>query len=207
MGNANNKPQQNPSSNQALEDEESSSEPFTCEICIEPVTLPNKKFINSNRCVHPFCTECMIKYIQVKLEDNLSAIKCPSLTCDHFLDPLSCHEKIGQQLFDKWCDVLCESALLGMDRVYCPNRDCSALVVNECGGNLSKCVCPNCKKLFCFRCKVGWHAGYRCEESGELRDHNDIAFGVLSERKQWMRCPTCRHCVELVKGCAIVRCR
>lgn len=212
MGNTNQKPQiQNPQ-NQQIEEElqssSSSSVTFTCEICIEPVSIITK-FNNNNKCVHPFCTDCIIKYIESKLDDNISNIKCPSLTCDHSIEPLSCRPKVAHQLFVKWCDVLCESAVLNFDRVYCPNRDCSALVVNECGGtgNLKRCVCPNCKKPFCFKCKVAWHAGYRCEESGEMRDVNDIAFGVLSERNQWMRCPVCRHCVELVKGCAIVRCR
>ncbi|XP_076944658.1 E3 ubiquitin-protein ligase RSL1-like [Bidens hawaiensis] len=182
--------------------------PSTCEICIEPITHPNTKFKNSNKCVHPFCTDCVIKYIQVKLQDNVCDIKCPAVGCEQWLEAVSCREKIGV-VFEKWCDVLCEKTVLGLDRVYCPNRECSVVVVNECGngGSLKKCVCPNCKKQFCFRCKVPWHAGYRCEESGEMRDQNDIAFGVLSERKQWMRCPTCQHCVELVKGCAIVRCR
>ncbi|KAI7746370.1 hypothetical protein M8C21_016023, partial [Ambrosia artemisiifolia] len=46
-----------------------------------------------------------------------------------------------------------------------------------------------------------------CDERGEIMDRNDVAFGVLSERKKWMRCPKCRHCVELVKGCNMVRCR
>ncbi|KAJ0591238.1 putative transcription factor C2H2 family [Helianthus annuus] len=203
MGNVNQKQKQKP---QQLEDQNSSST-FTCEICIEPVTHPNKKFNNSNKCTHPFCTDCIIKYIHVKLEDNVSDIKCPALTCDHSLDPLSCQPKLPHQLFNKWCDLLCDSALLEFDRAYCPNRDCSALVVNECGGSLKKCVCPNCKKPFCFRCKVPWHAGYRCDETGEIMDRNDVAFGVLLERKKWMRCPKCRHCVELVKGCFIVRCR
>ncbi|KAJ0798201.1 putative IBR domain, E3 ubiquitin ligase RBR family, TRIAD supradomain-containing protein [Helianthus annuus] len=112
--------------------------------------------------------DCMIKYIHVKLQDNVSDIKCPSLTCE-----------------------------------------CSALMINECGGggSLKRCVCPSCKKPFCFRCKVPWHVGYACEDSRETMDQNDVAFGVLSERKKWMRCPKCRHCVELVKGCEIVRCR
>ncbi|XP_071700007.1 E3 ubiquitin-protein ligase RSL1-like [Rutidosis leptorrhynchoides] len=173
------------------------------------MTLPNKKFRNSNKCVHPFCTDCMIKYIQVKLEDNVYDIKCPSLTFDHSLEPISCRPKIAHQLFDKWCDVLCESFVLGFDRVYCPNRDCSALVVNECGNarTLKQCVCLNCKQPFCFKCNAPWHVGYRSEESAEMRDANDIAFGVLSERNQWMRCPVCRHCVERVTGCGIIRCR
>ncbi|XP_076941462.1 E3 ubiquitin-protein ligase RSL1-like [Bidens hawaiensis] len=203
MGNVNKKPQQE------LELQDSSSSTFTCEICIEPVTLPNTKFNNSNRCVHPFCTDCMIKYIQVKLEDNVSDIKCPALTCNQSLEPLSCRPKVTRQLFDKWCDVLCDSAVLELDQVYCPNRECSALVINECGGGskLKRCVCPNCKKPFCFRCKVPWHTGYRCEEVGEIRDQNDVAFGVLLEMNKWMRCPRCRHCVERLEGCSLVQCR
>ncbi|PWA84716.1 IBR domain, Zinc finger, RING/FYVE/PHD-type, E3 ubiquitin ligase RBR family [Artemisia annua] len=206
MGNTIPKPQQNPPIE--LDDHDPN---FTCEICIEPVTLPNKRFENSNLCSHPFCTDCMIKYIQVKLDDNVADIKCPSLSCENSLDPLSCRNKVAREVFTKWCDVLLEKTLLGFDRVYCPNRECSVLVVNECGGGgsggLKRCVCPNCKKAFCFRCKVAWHSGFRCEESGEMRDGNDVAFGVLSEREKWMRCPVCRHCVELVRGCAIVRCR
>ncbi|XP_076940898.1 E3 ubiquitin-protein ligase RSL1-like [Bidens hawaiensis] len=203
MGNVNKKPQQE------LELQDSSSTTFTCEICIEPVTLPNTKFNNNNLCTHPFCTNCIIKYIQVKLQDNVSDIKCPALDCHHSLDPVSCRPKVTHQLFDKWCDVLCDSVVLGLDRVYCPNSDCSALIINECGGGskLKRCACPNCKKPFCFRCKIPWHVGYRCKETGEIRDQNDVAFGVLSEKKKWKRCPNCRHCVELVLGCNSVKCR
>ncbi|KAK9205834.1 hypothetical protein WN943_016104 [Citrus x changshan-huyou] len=56
------------------------------------------------------------------------------------------------------------------------------LVVNECErkGTLKKARCPNCKRWFCFRCKSNWHAGYTCEEIGDLiGDRNDILFGRL----------------------------
>ncbi|KAK1423904.1 hypothetical protein QVD17_19214 [Tagetes erecta] len=210
MGNVNQTPQQySQTAQERPDDQESllSSSSFTCEICIEEVLPPHKKFNNDNKCIHPFCTECMIKYIQVKLEENISDIKCPALTCDHSLDPLSCRPRIGNQVFDKWCDVLCDSTVLGFVRVYCPYLECSSLVINECGGDLRRCVCPNCKKLFCFRCKIPWHAGYRCDERGEIMDQNDVAFGVLLETKQWMRCPVCRQCIERVEGCNRVLCR
>ncbi|XP_024967277.1 probable E3 ubiquitin-protein ligase RNF217 [Cynara cardunculus var. scolymus] len=202
MGNLNQTPLLNSQNPNQDEDEEDA---FTCEICSEPA---NTKFKNDHKCIHPFCTDCMIKYIQMKLDDNLSDIKCPAMACNHSLEPLSCRPKIARQLFDKWCDVLCESAVLKLDRVYCPNQDCSELIVNECGErDLKRCLCPNCMKPFCFWCKVPWHAGYMCEESGETRDENDVAFGVLAERKGWIRCPTCQHFVELADGCTIVRCR
>ncbi|PWA82145.1 hypothetical protein CTI12_AA155330 [Artemisia annua] len=181
---------------------------FTCEICLETQTLPSKKFKNSDRCVHSFCTDCMITYIQVKIEDNVSNIKCPHKSCKYSLEPLSCRPKIEQKLFNKWCDTLCESSVSGVDGVYCPNKECLELILNECGDrNAKRCVCPACKKPFCLTCKVSWHAGYTCEESGETRDQNDVTFGVVCESKGWKRCPNCMHCIELLYGCNMVQCR
>lgn len=181
---------------------------FTCEICIEPMLSPNKKFTNNGLCLHPFCIGCITKYIQVKIEhDQAAEIKCPGLNCDKLLDPLACRTLLPPQLFEKWCDVMCKRALVGLERCYCPNRECSEVVVNECGGKVKKSKCPNCKRMFCFGCGIKWHAGYSCEENGEMRDVNDVAFGELAERMNWTRCPRCKHFVELVEGCNIVKCR
>ncbi|KAH7835503.1 hypothetical protein Vadar_026766 [Vaccinium darrowii] len=181
---------------------------FICEICIEPVISPKKKFTNNGLCAHPFCIDCINKYIRVKIEhDHVAEIKCPRLNCNKLLDPLTCRAHMPPELFEKWCDMMCERALLGLERRYCPNRECSEVVVNERGGNVKKSKCPNCNRMFCFRCGIKWHAGFRCEESGEMRDMNDVAFGVLAETKNWTRCPLCKHFVELVDGCTNVKCR
>ncbi|XP_058190743.1 E3 ubiquitin-protein ligase RSL1-like [Rhododendron vialii] len=183
----------------------STKRPFTCEICIEPMLSNKKKFQNNNLCVHPFCNECIAKYVQFKIEDDrVAGIKCPGSNCDKLLDPLCCRALIPPKAFDRWCDLLCDRALLGLDRCYCPNRDCSAEVVNECGGIVKKSKCPNCKEWFCFKCRVTWHAGYLCEE---LRDWSDVAFADFVARKKWMRCPKCRHCVERFYGCSFIKCR
>ncbi|PWA75066.1 IBR domain, Zinc finger, RING/FYVE/PHD-type, E3 ubiquitin ligase RBR family [Artemisia annua] len=121
--------------------------------------------------------DCMIKYIQLKLQDNVSDIKCPATTCGHFLDPLSCRPILTTQLFNIWCDALCESTVLGVDRVYCPQIECLGLVLNE------------------------------CSESEEMTsDENDIAFGVVCETKDWKRCPNCRFFIERNGGCNVVTC-
>lgn len=185
-------------------EEESST--FTCEICIEP-TLSVKKFKNNDECFHSFCVDCFAKYIEVKVEDNVASIKCPALDCNHLLDPLICQTIISVELFNKWCDLLCDSSLLVLDRCYCPYQNCSALVINECGGTVKKSTCPNCKKLFCYTCQVPWHAGYWCTESQQRRDANDVNFGVLLEKFQWNRCPMCGQAVELIDGCQNVKCR
>nr|XP_043626139.1 E3 ubiquitin-protein ligase RNF144A-like [Erigeron canadensis] len=193
-----------------LDDEDSLL--VTCDICFEPVMFPNKQFQNSNRCIHRFCTDCVIRYIQTKLEDNVSDIKCPCTTCAHSLDPLSCRPIVSNRLFTRWCDALCESTALGFEGVYCPNNECSELIMNEFGdGNVKRCVCPACTKPFCFQCKVPWHDGYTCEET---RDGNNVDFAVVCEKNgwNWKRCPKCGHCIEIDLycyrvGCWILKCR
>ncbi|KAK9205832.1 hypothetical protein WN943_016102 [Citrus x changshan-huyou] len=175
---------------------------FTCDICIEPMSV-NNKFKNNNLCTHPFCQDCTAKYIEVKVRDNNTAkVECPGLHCEQFLDPFACKPTIPSSLFIKWCDHLCEDYVLGFERSYCPNRNCMAVMVNECEeiGRVKKAQCPKCKQWFCFQCKLPWHAGYRCEESGNLRDRNDIAFGKLLEKMNWTRCPGCGNFLGVLGG-------
>ncbi|KAH9783386.1 RING-type domain-containing protein [Citrus sinensis] len=209
MGNTLQKPNESLEKKEGEEEEEGNGSSFTCEIFIEPVAA-NKKFKNKNLCTHPFCQECIAKYIQVKVQDdNTAKIECPGLYCKHNLDTISCIPIIPASFFSKWCDVLCEDYVLGFERCYCPNSNCKALVVNECetNGTLTKAQCPSCKQWFCFQCKLKWHAGYRCEESRNSRDRSDIMFCQLVERMNWARCPGCGHCVERVNGCSSVLCR
>ncbi|XP_050258820.1 E3 ubiquitin-protein ligase RSL1-like [Quercus robur] len=179
---------------------------FTCEICIEPMQS-NKKFNNNNNCVHPFCMDCIAKYVETQIDNKVANIKCPSLYCTQLLDSLFCRRIISKPLFDKWCDILFESTVLKVEeKCYCPDPQCSTLVLNECK-IVTKSECPVCKKEFCFQCKTRWHAGYRCNESGQLRDENDVLLGRLIEEKKWSRCPNCGHAVERVDGCNDVICR
>ncbi|XP_043719597.1 E3 ubiquitin-protein ligase RNF144A-like [Telopea speciosissima] len=182
---------------------------LTCEICVEPMT-EIKKFNNKNSCAHPFCLDCIAKNIEAKIGENSTAkVPCPASNCDKLLDPISCRPILPAGLFERWCDVLCESAVLKGESVYCycPSATCSALVLNECGGNITRSECPNCKKLFCFQCKIPWHVGFGCNETEQLRDENDFLFGEHVERNNWKRCPGCNFLVEKLDGCSNIKCR
>ncbi|KAJ6407480.1 hypothetical protein OIU84_010885 [Salix udensis] len=187
-----------------LQHEEDSN--FTCEICIEPM-LAIRKFKNGSLCKHPFCLDCIAKYIEVKVEETAGYIECPGLNCKQLLDPLLCSCILSKPIFEKWCDRLCDSTVLGSERCYCPYQDCSMLVLNECRDKLKKIKCPRCKKSFCFLCKIPWHAGYQCNETRHLRDSNDILVGELIEQKRWTRCYNCGHSVERVSGCRDIKCK
>ncbi|KAJ4950936.1 hypothetical protein NE237_027768 [Protea cynaroides] len=185
---------------------ENSKEVESCEICIELMTQ-EIKFENNKRCVHPFCTDCIVKYIEAKVEERVTKLLCPAFNCKKLLDPFSCRQILPAGLFEKWCDLLCESAVVERESAYCPFADCSALILNECEGNITRSNCPNCKKLMCFQCKLPWHVGFRCDETQEMRDENDIFFSELVDRNKWKRCPGCNFHVERFEGCQNIKCR
>ncbi|KAI3937801.1 hypothetical protein MKW92_010978 [Papaver armeniacum] len=224
-----------PSSNSPIHDSSNSTiitdDYFTCEICIEPVLL-DQKFKNTEMegCLHSYCTDCIVKYIEVKVShDNLSEIKCPDTNCSVFLDILSCCSILPKSVFEKWCRVLCESSVLmesskggfAYGRSYCPFRECSELVLNECvkttassststSSNITKSTCPNCKKIFCFHCMVPWKENHRCSRRGDLVndvDRNDLLFLEAARREKWTRCPNCSRYVERKRGCSAMTCR
>ncbi|KAI3923676.1 hypothetical protein MKW98_011306 [Papaver atlanticum] len=138
---------------------------FTCEICVQIVPV-NKQFksMEMSGCLHPYCTDCVAKYIQEKvIEHNRSEIKCANTDCNIMLDASLCQSA----LLSKSSKILLDSSKggLGYGRSYCPFRDCSELILNECvrispstnnnsnsTSRTTKSNCPNCKKLFCFHC-------------------------------------------------------
>ncbi|XP_047312657.1 E3 ubiquitin-protein ligase RSL1-like [Impatiens glandulifera] len=171
-------------------------ESFICRICDEPNLPSEMKFKNKDLCSHPFCNKCIAKYIQARVEvDRVGSIKCPGLCCHFDLDPISCRLFLSPNLFEKWCDILCKNQVLGFNDCYCPNPHCSAYITNECGGDVKKSICPKCKHVFCFKCKIVWHEGFSCEES-VIMDPNELAFWALAEENNWKRCPRCKHTVE-----------
>ncbi|KAI3896045.1 hypothetical protein MKX03_031989 [Papaver bracteatum] len=203
---------------------------FTCEISVETVPTKRKfKNMEMSGCLHPYCTNCVAVYIQAKLvEHNISEIKCPNIDCNVLLDTSLCQSALPKKVFENWCRVLCESAVL-MDsskgglahgRSYCPYRDCSELVLNECvrmsrpsnntSAGITKSNCPNCKKLFCFQCMVPWKENHRCIRGNKTIidiDSNDVLFIEVLKQKKWRRCPAFHHYVERNEGCRWVTCR
>ncbi|KAI3884543.1 hypothetical protein MKX03_020526 [Papaver bracteatum] len=207
----------------------SNNDYFTCEICRDRVPL-NQKFRNmeASGCFHPFCTDCVAKFIEMKvIHDNMSIIKCPNTSCSVLMDALSCPSILPKKVFEKWCRVLCESTVL-LDaskggfvhgRCSCPNRKCSELVLNECVETkflVKRSECPNCKVVFCFSWMVPWKENHRCRQTNDTAididmDRNNVLFMEMIKRKKWVRCPNCNICVQNVqKGdyyCCRIYCR
>ncbi|KAK8550368.1 hypothetical protein V6N12_039081 [Hibiscus sabdariffa] len=182
---------------------------FICEICVEPKQAND--LFNIKGCSHAYCTDCMIKYVASKLQDNITAISCPVENCDGLLEPEYCRSILPKEVFDRWGDALCEAMVLGSQTFYCPFKDCSTLLIDDGGEAVKESECPSCRRLFCAQCKVPWHAEIECGEFQKLhkdeREREDIMLMKLVKEKKWVRCPTCRFVVERTQGCRFMKCR
>ncbi|KAF8401155.1 hypothetical protein HHK36_014459 [Tetracentron sinense] len=182
---------------------------FLCEICVEPKSQ-NESF-SIKGCIHSYCSECMIRYVAAKIQENITLIQCPEPNCKGVLEPEYCRLILPQKVFDRWGDALCESLIVGSERFYCPFKDCSMLLIDDGGETVTESECPNCRRLFCAQCKVPWHSGIDCATFQNLnedeRGREDIMMMELAKHRNWQRCPKCRFYVEKSEGCMYMKCR
>ncbi|KAK4791261.1 hypothetical protein SAY86_031674 [Trapa natans] len=184
-----------------------------CMICMEMKSLPEMLRIGTT-CSHSFCADCIGKYICTKIGDNIVNIKCPDMSCQGTLDmTVACRDLVPKEVFDRWEEALCESVILGSQRVYCPYKDCSAFVVDDSladGEAVTSCECPICHRLFCAQCGVPWHCGLICQEfkAGKVGGVElDEMARAFAKSKNWMSCPKCKFFVEKTQGCNHITCR
>ncbi|XP_010489826.1 PREDICTED: probable E3 ubiquitin-protein ligase RNF217 [Camelina sativa] len=186
-----------------------------CMICMDQKPSSDI-FRGTTNCAHSYCTDCTVRYVATKIKDNAARIKCPDVECTSLIEPYACRDLIPKDVFDRWEKILCESLISSWDKFYCPFKDCSAMMVNDGGGdaNVTQTECPSCHRLFCVKCKVTWHAGIGCEEfqkygntKKKSSDEEDALLVQMAKNKQWRRCPKCKYYVDKVYGCLHINCR
>lgn len=121
-----------------------------------------------------------------------------------------------------------EAAIPETERLYCPFRDCSALLMKPASIDYGKpstsaithaideswsfsCVeCEACHRAFCVECAVPWHGDMSCGEFQanlkNLRVLGDEKLLQLASQQKWQRCKRCGRLVELSTGCFHMTC-
>ncbi|CAN6166969.1 unnamed protein product [Urochloa humidicola] len=166
---------------------------FYCTICMETVHV--RDLFPVSGCTHPFCISCMNQYITVKVEETSLPIGCPEPGCkDGLLDQEACRDMIPLELFQRWGTALRDS-VLGPLKLYCPFKDCSALLVDQCGfreAAIREAECSQCSRMFCAQCKVAWHYGITCEDFQQLGNDKPVRDDLLPRKvvqeSKWHRC-------------------
>ncbi|PQQ14212.1 E3 ubiquitin-protein ligase RNF144A-like [Prunus yedoensis var. nudiflora] len=185
---------------------------FVCNICFEPKAA--YQWFDIKNCSHGYCTECMVNYVASNLQENVTTIRCPDPDCAlGSIEPEDCDWILPQEVFERWESALCEAAIPSSQKFYCPFRDCSAMLIIDDDGSevVRQSQCPHCRRLFCAKCKVAWHAEMECWEFQELNDdergREDIQLKNLANMEDWKRCPNCKFYVEKNTGCNFMKCR
>ncbi|KEH37671.1 putative transcription factor C2H2 family [Medicago truncatula] len=202
------------------ESSNSSITPFVCEICTDTKTMKDAFYISG--CSHAYCSDCVVKYINSKLEDNIVNIQCPVLDCEGLLDPQFCRPILSDEVYDRWGLLFCEALFKVSKKFYCPFADCSALLINDRRNPVKNSECPNCNRMFyaqcmapqhdvCARCKVPRQQGIECSEFEKLnvdrRKKEDDMFMCFAKDTEWRQCPKCRIYVAKSEGSIDMTCR
>eukprot|EP00262_Sarcandra_glabra_P000216 TRINITY_DN10297_c0_g2_i1.p1 TRINITY_DN10297_c0_g2~~TRINITY_DN10297_c0_g2_i1.p1 ORF type:complete len:509 (+),score=62.23 TRINITY_DN10297_c0_g2_i1:306-1832(+) len=188
-----------------------------CPICCEE-KLPSEMITIT--CCHKFCSQCMIMYVDGKLQTSQIPIRCPQVRCKYNISasecksflPVTCHRSLEK--------ALVEADILDSEKMYCPFPNCSVLLnPRHCISTRASsstqqdngCVeCPECRRFICVDCRVPWHSSMTCEEyqnlPAEERDLGDITLHRLAQNKKWRRCQQCRRMIELTQGCYHMTC-
>ncbi|KAG7018238.1 putative E3 ubiquitin-protein ligase ARI5, partial [Cucurbita argyrosperma subsp. argyrosperma] len=187
-------------SNKPSPNSESSGSTTLCTICTD--TKSASEMFTSTGCSHTFCADCISKHIAAKLEDSM-AVKCPEPKCAAVLEPEMCDSFVPKEVLERWGDALLKAMLLKWKMVYCPFKDCSAGMVDE--EDMEAVECPECWRMFCAKCGVGWHGDMNCTEfqrllkNGGVDREEEMTMKLADERK-WKRCPHCKILVEKIEG-------
>lgn len=209
---------------------------LSCGICFEPFQATHSPMAASKTATsssrlnfglhlpcpeeHAYCQPCLSHYIMSKLDpdDNHNGvlqtivfpIKCPGCHQGVWEEGIS-DEVAGRILSEKDMAFWHAQKLYdSMEKHYCPNQRCSALVQVEEDPNEPMAVCPQCRETICVPCNVLWHHELTCEEFQDLpedeRSPEDQSVLLLAKAKNWRRCPACSRLVELTYGCNHITC-
>ncbi|GLU14141.1 hypothetical protein SLE2022_307290 [Rubroshorea leprosula] len=186
-----------------------SSQTF-CEICVERKEAD--EIFATGCCVHSFCTGCISKHVKTRVEESVTVVTCPGESCRAVLDLDACRPVLPKEVLDLWDDALCQKLIGEAERLYCPFKDCSAVLLNDNGEEvIRESECPFCHRLFCAQCNAPWHSDIDCEEFQKLnedeRGREDLMVRELAKEEKWGRCPHCKYYVERTEGCPHITCR
>ncbi|EPS64587.1 hypothetical protein M569_10194, partial [Genlisea aurea] len=184
-----------------------------CDICAE--TKRADVFFSVPNCRHRFCNDCIAKHVAVSIQKTAvdagaRVFPCPGGDCRGVLDIESCMGFLPGEVAIRWGDAICRSMISDSQRFYCPYKDCSGLLLNDdpTSDAIRESECPFCRRLFCAKCRVPWHAGVDCGGESRLQPEKvDALFHELAMEKKWQRCPRCKFFVEKNQGCLHMTCR
>ena len=159
-------------------------------------------------CNHGFCRDCVTGWISSQISRKELAT-CPIPDCKQEIESSIVELLIGKEQYQKY-DQNRLDTLLAREFVmfYCPGKGCNGIVSVQ-DGSVLNVQCPECRKAYCFRCKVEWHSGTNCEKYQQWAQENKqadaLTFKLLNQINA-KQCPQCQTWIEKNQGCDHIKC-
>ncbi|KAL0032118.1 hypothetical protein WJX77_005784 [Trebouxia sp. C0004] len=151
-------------------------EELVCGICMEDVHQAVMHSIGG--CMHQFCKGCLERHIQTQMRCKPLPVQCPAVSCHQGIDVDECTVLLRSPAdINRLTQLEAEAKISEAARFYCPQRDCSNLLIVK---------------------KTTLAEASRVDDSDTLS---------LATEKGWKRCPSCRHVIERQTGCNHITCR
>ncbi|KAM0060265.1 putative Zinc finger, RING/FYVE/PHD-type, E3 ubiquitin ligase RBR family [Helianthus debilis subsp. tardiflorus] len=113
-------------------------------------------FENNNVCGHLFCLDCIRQHVAIKIKENITKAECPDPNFKGVIGSKACRSIVPEQVLKRSENILCDSVIMESQKFYCPFKDCSAMLVGETMGLLSRNQNPPIATAY-FACSVRLH--------------------------------------------------
>ncbi|XP_075249273.1 E3 ubiquitin-protein ligase ariadne-1-like [Convolutriloba macropyga] len=176
-----------------------------------PPFCPTAGVIRVRGCLHMFCSECVIKYLEEKISSvgKADRVLCPDEYCKNVIDD----SLIIQLLEGKAKAIQQYKQLMANNYVqknrlmrWCSSPECTyALKAEEDLMKKAECICG---KVICFKCGRDWHDPLQCH----LLDKWMLKYTTDSENAHYIvahtkPCPKCKVSIEKNGGCNHMTCK
>ncbi|MCI21269.1 putative E3 ubiquitin-protein ligase RNF217-like, partial [Trifolium medium] len=84
------------------------------------------------------------KFTCVQRKDKVVKLNCPNPTCSVQLTPEHLQSILSKKVMIDWESAIHESSISLEQKIYCPYKNCSLLLVNDGAEVVTSCECPSC---------------------------------------------------------------
>lgn len=186
---------------------------LTCEVCY--LDRPLGDFVTFSKCGHKFCGDCVRCVFHTYITRSMVDLQC--LKCDGEVPAEEVKELVHRKYFNKYLEFTLRKYLATIPHVrYCLSPDCpfaciesgETRITSDVSTNHFVCLRDECKKEYCYDCKLSWHPGKSCVEAKAEAPAQDVIPEVTLQQLNVKQCPSCKAVIEKMDDgtCNEVKC-
>lgn len=178
-----------------------------CDVCY--LERSSNDFVQLSMCGHKFCANCLQVAFHNFISNSRINIEC--LKCAIEVPYSEVKALVNRNDFEKYLDYTLRRYLATVPDVrYCLSPDCPFAYIefknkkrrfssrdsSKVTNNHFICQMDDCKKEYCYACKLSWHPGISCQEARETAPDGYVISEATRKRMNIKQCPTCNAVIE-----------